>query len=207
MKIVIGSDNQHKVVELSQLLSAYHIDFATQSEFGVKGPEETGLSFIENAILKARHAAKETNLPAVADDSGLCVDALGGAPGIYSARYAGPECDSKKNIQKLLKAIESIKGEDRSAYFYCAIAFVRRATDPTPLIALGQWFGRILEAPKGDNGFGYDPVFFIPHLNATVAELDAGQKNQISHRAKALKEFSEKFRMLYGPQSLKTKSS
>lgn len=197
MKIVIASDNQSKLKELQEALGSLEFDFVPQSKFGIIGPEETGLSFIENAILKARHASKESDLPAIADDSGLCVNALGGAPGIYSARYAGPESDSKKNIDKLLQAIETIKGEDRAAHFYCAIAFVRHATDPAPLVAVGQWFGRILEEPVGEEGFGYDPIFFIPHLNCSAAELQLDNKNQISHRAKAIKEMGEKLKMQY----------
>ena len=164
MKIVIASDNQGKLHELQAFLKDLDIEFVPQSEFGVRGPQETGLSFVENAILKARHAAQETNLPAIADDSGLCVDALGGQPGIYSARYSGDENNTQENINKLLKAIESITGEDRAGHFYCAMAFVTHASDPTPLISTGQWFGRILEQPEGDGGFGYDPIFFIPHL-------------------------------------------
>lgn len=197
MKIVIASDNQNKLKELEVTLGGLDFDFVPQSKFGVIGPEETGLSFIENAILKARHASKETDLPAIADDSGLCVNALGGAPGIYSARYSGPECDSDKNIQKLLESIKSIKGEDRAAHFYCSIAYVRHATDPAPLVAIGQWFGRILEEPVGEKGFGYDPVFFIPHLNCSAAELPMDNKNQISHRAKAIKDLGEKLKMQY----------
>lgn len=197
MKIVIASDNQGKLQELQAFLNDLEFEFVPQSEFGINGPEETGHSFIENAILKARHAAKETNLPAIADDSGICVDALGGQPGIYSARYAGDACDTDENINKLLTAIKSIKGEDRTGYFYCAMAFVKHASDPTPLIATGQWFGRILEHPEGEGGFGYDPIFFIPHLNKTVAQLETEQKNQLSHRAKALKDMSEKLKMQY----------
>lgn len=201
MKIVIASDNQGKLKELQDALGELTFEFVPQSKFGVTGPEETGLSFIENAILKARHASKETDLPAIADDSGLCVDALGGAPGIYSARYAGPECNDAKNINKLLSSIESITGEDRAAHFFCAIAYVRHATDPAPLIALGQWFGRILEEPVGESGFGYDPVFFIPHLNCTAAQLPMDSKNKISHRAKAIKEMGEKLKMQYAKSS------
>lgn len=198
MKIVIASDNKGKLKELQEVLAPLNFEFVPQSKFGVMGPEETGLSFIENAILKARYASAETDLPALADDSGLCVNALGGAPGIYSARYAGEDCDSQKNINKLLDSIKSIKGEDRSAHFYCALAFVRHATDPAPIIGIGQWFGRILEEPAGESGFGYDPIFFIPHLNCTAAQLSMNSKNSISHRAKALQEMSDKLKMQYG---------
>ncbi len=197
MKIVLASDNQGKLKELQDVLSDQEFEFIPQGTFGVANPEETGLSFIENAILKARHASKSTDLPALADDSGLCVKALGGAPGIFSARYAGEACDTQENISKLLQAIQSIKGEDRAAFYYCAIAFVRHASDPTPLVATGQWFGRILEGPEGEQGFGYDPIFFIPHLNSTAAQLSRDNKNDISHRAKALKEMCEKLKVQY----------
>ncbi len=198
MNIVIASDNPGKINELQDLLNDLDIQAKPQSEYGVHGPEETGLSFIENALLKARHCAKITELPAIADDSGLCVDALGQAPGIFSARYAGVGASSQDNMDKLLSAIQSLKGEDRSAYFYCAMAYVRHANDPTPIIALGQWHGRILEEPVGSEGFGYDPIFFIPALNASAAQLEKAQKNSISHRAKALKELHDKLKIIYG---------
>jgi XTP/dITP diphosphohydrolase len=168
-----------------------------QNQFTVTPIEETGLSFVENAIIKARHAAKSTGLPALADDSGLCVDALGGAPGIYSARYAGVGMHSMDHIQKLLSAISSLKDPDRIARFYCAIVFVRHHLDPIPIICQAQWEGRILMQPKGQGGFGYDPIFFIPHLNCSAAELTSEQKNKMSHRAKALKEFTHQFKLAY----------
>lgn len=199
MKIVIASDNQGKLKELQKFLQNLDMTFVPQSELGVQGPEETGLSFIENAILKARHASAETDLPCIADDSGLCVDALGGSPGIYSARYGGPTATPQENIDKLLNAIKSIKSdEDRTAYFYCAIAFVRHANDPTPMIALGQWHGRLLHEPVGEKGFGYDPIFFIPELNCTAAEIESEEKNKISHRAKALTQLCDELTTMYG---------
>jgi XTP/dITP diphosphohydrolase len=157
-----------------------------QSEFGVSDADETGLSFVENAILKARHAARATQLPALGDDSGICVDALNGAPGLYSARYAGTHGDSEANIDKLLGELEGLDAARRTARFVCVVALVRHANDPLPLIAEGTWEGRVLEARRGAHGFGYDPVFFSPAHGCTAAELDASIKNRDSHRALAL---------------------
>lgn len=185
MKLILASSNQGKLAELRALLGAGYA-LHPQSEFGVADAEETGLSFIENAILKARHAARATGLPALADDSGLCVDALHGAPGLYSARYAGAHGDSETNIDKLLRELDGVDDADRSARFVCVLALVRHADDPMPLIAEGIWEGRILHERQGDNGFGYDPVFFSPAHGCSAAELPAEVKNRDSHRGIAL---------------------
>jgi XTP/dITP diphosphohydrolase len=186
MKLVLASSNAGKLAELRDLLGDAGIDLHAQSEFGVEDAEETGLTFVENALLKARHAAAATGLPALADDSGLCVDALGGAPGLYSARYAGGHGDSQANIAKLLDAIRDVPDERRSARFVSVLALLRHADDPQPLIAEGVWEGRILHAPRGTGGFGYDPVFFDPSRGLGAAELDPALKNRVSHRGVAL---------------------
>lgn len=186
MKLVLASGNRGKLVELRELLSDLDIDLHAQSEFDVSDADETGLTFVENAILKARHAARATGLPALGDDSGLCVDALDGAPGLYSARYAGVHGDAAANIEKLLRAMRDAPDEARTARFVCVLALLRHADDPQPLIAEGVWEGRILHAPRGDGGFGYDPVFFDPERGQGAAELDAAIKNRISHRGVAL---------------------
>ena len=185
MKLVLASSNAGKLVELRELLGDA-FELHAQSEFGVDDAEETGLSFIENAILKARHASRATGLPALGDDSGLCVDALDGAPGLYSARYAGGHGDSGANIAKLLAALRDVPEAARTARFVCVLAVLRHAEDPQPLIAEGVWEGRILDAPRGSGGFGYDPVFFDPARAMGAAELDAALKNRISHRGIAL---------------------
>lgn len=186
MKLVLASGNAGKLAELRDLLGDAGIDLHAQSEFGVEDAEETGLTFVENAILKARHAARATGLPALGDDSGLCVDALDGAPGLYSARYAGTHGDAGANIVKLLDALREVPEQRRTARFVCVLALLRHADDPQPLIAEGVWEGRILSAPRGAGGFGYDPVFFDPERNMGAAELEAAVKNRISHRGRAL---------------------
>lgn len=186
MKLVLASSNAGKLVELRDLLGDARIELHAQSEFGVTDAEETGLTFVENALLKARHAARVTGLPALGDDSGLCVDALDGAPGLYSARYAGGHGDSAANIAKLLAALRDVPQAARTARFVCVLAMLRHAEDPQPLIAEGVWEGRILDAPRGSGGFGYDPVFFDPARGMGAAELDAALKNRISHRGIAL---------------------
>ena len=185
MKLVLASGNAGKLAELRDLLGAT-FELHAQSEFGVDDAEETGLSFIENAILKARHAARATGLPALGDDSGLCVDALHGAPGLYSARYAGTHGDSEANIHKLLRELDGVPDAARGARFVCVLALVRHADDPMPLVAEGAWEGRILHARRGGNGFGYDPVFFSPAHGCVAAELPAETKNRDSHRGIAL---------------------
>ena len=162
------------------------IEFVTQGELGVGDADETGLTFVENALLKARKAARETGLPALGDDSGLCVDALDGAPGLYSARYAGVHGNAGANIDKLLDALRDVPESQRGAHFYAVIVLLRHAEDPQPLIAEGVWSGRILHERRGDGGFGYDPVFFDAELGVSAAELDAQRKHRISHRGRAL---------------------
>ena len=191
-RIVVASGNAGKLAEFQRLLGDAGIDFVAQGELGVEDVEETGLSFVENALLKARHAARATGLPALADDSGLCVDALGGAPGLYSARYAGGHGDAQANIDKLLDALRDVPDERRGAHFHAAIVLLRHAEDPQPLIAEGSWHGRILHARRGDGGFGYDPVFLDPGHGRTAAELDPALKNRISHRGLALATLRER---------------
>ncbi len=191
MKLVLASGNAGKLAELRDLLGD-RFTLHAQSEFGVGDANETGLSFIENAILKARHAARATGLPALGDDSGLCVDALHGAPGLYSARYAGTHGDSDANIDKLLREIDGIEDPARTARFVCVLALVRHADDPMPLVAEGRWEGRVLRARRGGNGFGYDPVFFSPVHGCSAAELPADVKNRDSHRGQALAALRER---------------
>jgi XTP/dITP diphosphohydrolase len=190
-KIVLASSNVGKLKELQSLLAALPVDILAQSAFGVDDADETGLTFIENAIIKARHASAITGLPAIADDSGLAVDALGGAPGIYSARYAELPADIKglardeANNTKLLAALRDTPDSQRGAQFHCVLVFLRHAADPTPLVCHGQWHGSILHAAAGEGGFGYDPLFLVPEYGCSSAELSAIEKNRISHRAQA----------------------
>jgi XTP/dITP diphosphohydrolase len=186
MDLVLASGNTGKLAELRQLLDGGRHALRPQSELGVADIEETGLTFIENALLKARHAARATGLPALADDSGLCVDALGGAPGLYSARYGGIHGDAARNIERLLRELEGVDDPARGARFHCVLVVLRHADDPQPIIAEGSWHGRILAAPRGTRGFGYDPVFFDPGNACSAAELDPAIKNAISHRGLAL---------------------
>ena len=185
-KIVLATGNQGKVREMADILSEFGFDVVAQSEFNVSEVAETGTTFIENAIIKARHAAKETGLPAIADDSGLEVDYLNGAPGIYSARYSGEGATDKQNIEKLLDAMQGVETEKRTARFHCVLVLMRHENDPTPLVCHGKWEGQILTEEHGENGFGYDPVFFVPEENCASAELDPSRKKQLSHRGKAL---------------------
>jgi len=185
-KIVLASNNKGKVKEFNQLLSGLDALVVPQAELGVEEVEETGLSFVENAILKARNAAQHTGLPAIADDSGIEVDALNGAPGIYSARYAGVGASDEDNLKKLLLALDDIPDKERTARFQCLLVYMRHAQDPTPLICQGTWEGSILRQPRGQNGFGYDPVFYVAEYDCSSAELPAASKNQLSHRGQAL---------------------
>ena len=185
MKLVLASSNAGKLAELRELLGG-GLELHAQSGLGVEDAEETGLTFVENAILKARHAARATGLPALGDDSGLCVDALRGAPGLYSARYSGVHGDSEANIDKLLRELRGTGDAQRGARFVCVLALLRDADDPQPIIAEGLWEGRILHERRGNNGFGYDPVFFDPENGVSAAQLDPAIKNAISHRGKAL---------------------
>ena len=185
-RIVVASGNRGKLAEFDRLLGPAGIDFVVQGDLGVEDIEETGLTFVENALLKARHAARVTGLPALADDSGLCVDALAGAPGLYSARYAGHHGDAAANIARLLRELDGIPDAGRTAHFHCTLVLLRHADDPRPLLAQGEWHGRILDAPRGAGGFGYDPVFLDPAIGLTAAELDPETKNRTSHRGQAL---------------------
>ena len=183
---VLASGNRGKLREIQAALADTGIELVSQGELGVESPEETGLTFIENALLKARHASAVTGLPAIADDSGLAVDALGGAPGIHSARYAGVDADSRSNVRKLLDALEDTPDDQRGAAFHCCIVVLQRADDPTPFVSQASWRGQITHERRGDDGFGYDPVFFDPALGMTAAELDPATKNRVSHRGQAL---------------------
>jgi len=186
VKLVVASSNAGKLAEFRDLLGETGYEFVTQGELGVADIEETGLTFVENALLKARNAARATGLPALADDSGLCVDALGGAPGLYSARYAGAHGDAQANIAKLLEAMKDVPHAQRSAHFIAVIVLLRHADDPQPIIAEGRWSGLILDAPRGHGGFGYDPVFLDPENNLSGAEFEPAIKNRLSHRGRAL---------------------
>ena len=186
MKLVVASSNAGKLAEFRDLLGETGYEFVTQGELGVADIEETGLTFVENALLMARNAARATGLPALADDSGLCVDALGGAPGLYSARYAGAHGDAQANIAKLLEAMKDVPHAQRSAHFIAVIVLLRHADDPQPIIAEGRWSGLILDAPRGHGGFGYDPVFLDPENNLSGAEFEPAIKNRLSHRGRAL---------------------
>jgi len=186
MKIVLASNNVGKIREFRELLSHLNLEIIPQADLDVPEAEETGLTFIENALIKARHAAKLTGLPALADDSGLSVHALQGAPGIYSARYAGVKAASKDNIHKLLAAMKDVPDDQRVASFHCVLALMTHETDPTPLVCDGKWTGTILREPRGTDGFGYDPIFFDPTRKQSAAELPPEVKNKISHRGIAL---------------------
>ncbi len=184
--IVLASSNAGKVREINALLADEEIHVIPQSALGVPEAAETGLSFVENAILKARNAAAHSGLAAIADDSGIEVDALAGAPGIYSARYAGPGASDLDNLNKLIEMIREVPPEQRTARFQCLMVYLRHAEDPTPVICQGTWEGLLLDAPRGDNGFGYDPIFLVPSEGCTSAELDPATKNRLSHRGQAL---------------------
>ncbi|WP_370277035.1 XTP/dITP diphosphatase [Pontibacterium sp.] len=193
-KIVLASGNKGKLREFNQVLGEMDVEVVPQSDFNVCDADETGLSFVENAIIKARHAAQVTGLPALADDSGLEVDALQGAPGIYSARFAGPGAEDTDNNAKLLDLLKDLPEEKRTARFRCLLVFMRHAEDPTPLICQGTWEGRILLEARGDNGFGYDPLFLVPELDKASAELPPEQKNKLSHRGQAVAELIERIK-------------
>ena len=193
-KIVIATGNAHKLQEISALLQPLGIEAVSQSAFNVPEAAEPHCTFIENALAKARHAARLTGLPALADDSGLCVEALGGVPGVISAIYAGEPRSDARNNEKLLAAMQGVA--DRRAHYHCALVLLRHADDPQPLIAEGQWHGVILEAARGVGGFGYDPLFLDPGLGRTVAEISAADKNRVSHRGKALQRLLQKLNAL-----------
>ena len=192
MKLVLASSNHGKLQELRELLAGNDIHLIAQSDLGVDDAEETGSTFVENALIKARHASRITGLPALADDSGICVDALNGAPGLYSARYAGQHGDAARNIDKLLRDLEGVPDERRAAHFYCVLILLRHANDPQPLIVEGEWRGRILHARQGNGGHGYDPVFFDLEHGQSAAEMPLDLKNRFSHRGKALAQLKQR---------------
>ena len=191
-KLVLATSNAGKLAELQPLLAPAGFELVTQGSMGVRDAVEDGLTFLENALIKARHASAATGLPALGDDSGLVVDALGGAPGLYSARYAGVHGDSAANNARLLSEMEGLVGARRRAHFYCVLVLLRHAEDPQPLVAEGVWPGLVLEAARGAGGFGYDPVFFVPGHGLSAAELDPDLKNRISHRGQALARLRER---------------
>ncbi|MCW0394586.1 dITP/XTP pyrophosphatase [Xanthomonas sacchari] len=192
MKLVLASSNAGKLEELHALLDDIGVELIAQSTLGVSDADETGLTFVENALLKARHAARVTGLPALADDSGICVDALHGAPGLYSARYAGEHGNAQANIDKLLDALRDVPDAQRGAHFYCVLVLLRHAEDPQPLLVEGRWRGRIAHARAGTGGHGYDPVFLDPDHGQTAAEMPLALKNRISHRALALQQLKQR---------------
>ena len=192
MRLVLASSNAGKLAELRDLLGDTGIELVAQTDLGVEDIEETGSTFVENALLKARHAAAVTGLPALADDSGICVDALGGAPGLYSARYAGQHGDAQANIDKLLAALKDVPDAQRGAHFYAVIVLLRHAGDPRPVIAEGIWHGRILHQRQGERGFGYQPVFYDTQYDVSAGEIDDALKNRVSHRARALAALRER---------------
>lgn len=194
MRVVLASNNEGKTREVAAELQRLGIELLPQSHFGVEPAEETGLTFVENAILKARQACRHTGLPSIADDSGIEVDALNGAPGIYSARYAGPDANDAANNARLLQALAEKPDAERSARYQCVMVYMRHAEDPTPIICQASWDGYVLREPRGSGGFGYDPLFFLPDLGCTAAELDLAAKNRVSHRGQALRKLVEALR-------------
>lgn len=190
-KLVLATSNPGKLAELKPLLAEFGHALVTQGELGVEDAVEDGKTFLENALIKARHASAATGLPALADDSGLVVPALGGSPGIHSARYAGAHGDSSANIAKLLEAMQALTDDQRVAHFSCVLVLLRHVDDPEPLVAQGRWQGRILPAQRGGGGFGYDPIFLDPAQGRTAAELDAATKNRASHRGQAIARLRE----------------
>ncbi len=193
-RIVLATGNPGKARELGALLAGLDMEIVPQSDFDVPEAEETGLTFVENAIIKARNATARTGLPAIADDSGLEVDALKGAPGIYSSRFAGPGASDRDNVDKLLAELKGVADAERTARFQCLLVFMKHDKDPTPLICQGTWEGHILHAPRGEGGFGYDPVFYVPSHGCAAAELAPEVKNRLSHRGQALRQLVEQLK-------------
>jgi len=193
-KLVIASNNKGKIAELTDVLAPLGLQPVAQGELGVSEAEEPAVTFVENAIIKARHAARVTGLPALADDSGLAVDALDGRPGVRSARFAGEEATDNDNVEALLAALKDTPEAERSAQFHCVLVYLRHADDPTPIICHGRWPGRILAEPRGQGGFGYDPVFLVPEHGCSAAELTREQKGRISHRGRALASLLDQLR-------------
>ncbi|WP_097458871.1 RdgB/HAM1 family non-canonical purine NTP pyrophosphatase [Mangrovitalea sediminis] len=192
--LVLASNNTGKIRELTDLLSPLGFSLAAQGTLGVEPAEETAVTFVENALIKARHASRITGLPALADDSGLAVDALDGAPGVFSARYAGETASDADNNAKLLEALKAVPEEQRTASFHCVLVYLRHAEDPTPIICHGTWHGRILSALRGEQGFGYDPLFWVAERQCAAAELSRAEKSQLSHRGQALRQLVEALR-------------
>lgn len=192
-QIVLASNNPGKLREFGQMLATIDIEVLPQAHFNIPEAEEPHITFVENALAKARHAARLTGLPALADDSGICVHALGGAPGVYSARYAGEPKSDERNNQKLISELAG--KQDRRAHYVAVLVFVHHAEDPQPIICEGEWHGEIIDTPKGQNGFGYDPYFLVPDLGRTAAELSAEEKNARSHRGKALRQLIERLKL------------
>ena len=192
MKVTLASSNKGKLAEFQQLLSELSFSVVPQSDFQIPDAIENGLSFVENALIKARHASRLTGLPAIADDSGLEVDRLNGAPGIYSSRFSGENATDEKNNQRLLSLLNDTPESERTARFQCVLVFMRHPEDPTPIICQGSWEGLISSKAKGKNGFGYDPIFFVPEFGCTSAQLEKTEKNKISHRGKAMAQLLEK---------------
>jgi XTP/dITP diphosphohydrolase len=190
--VVIASNNAGKLREFAALLAGFDFQARPQAELGVAEAEEPHHTFVENALAKARHAARATGMAALADDSGICLPALGGAPGVYSARYAGEPKSDERNNQKLVAALQG--GADRRAFYYCALVFLNGADDPHPLIAEGEWWGEIVDKPRGAGGFGYDPYFWLPERGLTAAELSAEEKNRVSHRGQAMQALAQALR-------------
>lgn len=194
-KIVLASNNAGKLREFARLLEPLHCEIVAQGQLGVSSCEEPFHTFVENALTKARHASRETRLPAIADDSGICVDALGGAPGVFSARFAGEPSDDAKNNALL---IEKLQGQsNRRAHYLCVLVAVRHADDPEPLIAVGRWFGEVINQPQGDGGFGYDPYFYLPNEGCTAAQLSSEAKNAVSHRGQAMAKLLEQIQLCW----------
>ncbi len=195
-KIVLASNNQGKLREIQHILADLSAEVIPQAEFDIDDADETGLSFVENAIIKARHASELSGYAAIADDSGIVVDALNGEPGIYSARYAGTHGNDQENLEKLLEQMKDVGDAKRTASFQCAMVYVRHANDPIPIICQGSWTGKILRQSAGENGFGYDPIFFVPSENCTSAQLTFDTKNQLSHRGQALQKLLTELKLL-----------
>lgn len=204
MELVLASSNAGKLAEFNAILGGEGYTLVTQGSLGVEDVPETGLTFVENALIKARHAARATGRPALADDSGLCVDALDGAPGLYSARYAGPQANPQANIDKLLATLDGVPDTARTAHFIAVLVLLRSADDPQPLVVEGRWEGVVLPARRGDGGFGYDPIFLDPVSGLTAAELDPAIKNRISHRGLALAQLKARLQALSLNDPLRT---
>jgi len=197
--VVLASGNKKKLKELSEILSRFEKTLVPQAHFQVEDAIEDGLTFVENAIIKARHACNKTGLPSIADDSGIEVDYLKGKPGIYSARFAGEKASDQQNLDKLLTELNGVPASLRTARYQCVIVFMRHAKDPTPLVCQASWEGSLLTQAKGDGGFGYDPIFWLEENNCTSAELSPQQKHAISHRGKAVRQFLKQFQQEYLP--------